>query len=335
LELLINDHTVDFTLDGEKDTTDIIRSVTEWSHERKLVFASVIIDGTEYIPSEIPTMDLDEIKEINCIVQSIADIVVDSLKEGIAYCNRADGALDSLDEDGPLTEVDVHDLVDGLSWMQEIVLSVISMLQLSTSEIRFRDGTVQDYFEKLSELITEIQSVPVEEASDQSFLQRYTKAIHDMEELFKIILMSEQLKDLIVQSIDSPDNLLKGIMELKDEMPEIAEKLEKASIAYQSGNDEGGAELLQDIMDFIYFYMRTCYQLTPVFGIDLQTITIDGESMDDINAYVNELLNEIVDVMENNDIISLSDILEYELKPQFEKLTRYLEKLLTELQSFS
>ncbi|MFW5771082.1 MAG: hypothetical protein ACOCX9_06570 [Spirochaetota bacterium] len=335
MELLINDHTVDFTLDSEKDTTDIITSVNEWAQERKLVFVSVIIDGTEYIPAEIPTFSLDEVKEINCIVQSVADIVVDSLKEGIAYCTRADGALDSLEDDGPLTEVDVNDLVDGLNWMREIVNSVISMLQLSPSEIRFRDGTVQEHFEKLSELITETQSVPVEEASDQSFLQRYTKAINDMVELFKIILMSEQLKDLIVQSIDSPDNLLKGIMELKDEMPEIAEKLEKASIAYQSGNDEEGAELLQDIMDFIYFYMRTCYQLTPVFGIDLKSITIDGESMDDINAYVNELLNEIVDVMENNDIISLSDILEYELKPQFEKLTLYLEKLLTELQSFS
>jgi len=335
LELLINDHTVDFTLDKEKDTNDIITSVSEWANERKLVFARVIINDTEYIPAEIPTIPVDEVKEINCIVQSIADIVVDSLKEGIAYCTRADGALEGIEEDGPLTEVDVHDLVDGLTWMQEIVLSVVSMLQLSTSEIRFRDGTVQEHFEKLSELITEIQSVTVEEASDISFLARYKKAISDMDELFKIILMSEQLKDLIVLSIDSPDNLLKGIMELRDEMPEIAEMLEKASVAYQSGNDEAGAELLQDIIDFIYFYMRTCYQLTPVFGIDLKTITIDGESMDDINAYVNDLLNEIVDVMENNDIISLSDILEYELKPQFEKLTLYLEKLLTELQSFS
>ena len=335
MELLINDHTVDFTLDGENNTTEVIQSINEWAQERRLVLASVIINGKEYIPDEAPSLPVGEVEQVNCIVLSVADLVVDSLKEGIAYCTRARSALERVADEGPLTEVDIHDLVVGLTWMREIVNSVISMLQLEPARVPFRDGTVENHLKHLDELSTEIQSVPVEEASDPSFLKKYTGAIDDMDELFKMILMSEQLKELIVQSIDSPDNLLKGVIELRDEMPQMAEKLEKASIAYQSGNDAEGAELLQDIMDYLYFYMRTCYQLAPVFNIDLKSVSIDGESMDDINAYVNELLNEIVDVMENNDIISLSDILEYELKPQFEKLTEYLELLLTELQSFS
>lgn len=31
----------------------------------------------------------EKVDNINCYVQSVSDIVIDSIKEGIAYCNRA------------------------------------------------------------------------------------------------------------------------------------------------------------------------------------------------------------------------------------------------------
>ncbi|HNT11469.1 MAG TPA: hypothetical protein PKG59_11315, partial [Spirochaetota bacterium] len=57
----------------------------------------------------------------------------------------------------------------------------------------------------------------------------------------------------------------------------------------------------------------------------------DRLALEDINADLTEKLNMIVEVMENNDIISLTDILEYEIKPAFEGLGRYIDELLKAL----
>ena len=57
-------------------------------------------------------------------------------------------------------------------------------------------------------------------------------------------------------------------------------------------------------------------------------IMIDNVSLEEKNSIINDMINEIVNVMENNDIISLTDILEYEIKPVFENMELYIDKIL-------
>jgi len=108
-------------------------------------------------------------------------------------------------------------------------------------------------------------------------------------------------------------------------------RFEDIAAAFQGGRDAEGAEKLNGFIDFMYTYIRTCHQIPPIFRIDLEGIVLDGTSLEDINADLTEKLNMIVEVMENNDIISLTDILEYEIKPAFEGLGRYIDELLKAL----
>ncbi|NMB64413.1 MAG: hypothetical protein GYA16_06040, partial [Spirochaetes bacterium] len=80
-------------------------------------------------------------------------------------------------------------------------------------------------------------------------------------------------------------------------------------------------------------YMRTCYQVSPVFGINLIDIVHNDQSLEELNIRLQDMLSEIVGIMENNDIVSLSDILEYELKPLIGELDNYLDKILQNIKS--
>ena len=85
---------------------------------------------------------------------------------------------------------------------------------------------------------------------------------------------------------------------------------------------------LFQFIDFIFDYTRTCYQIAPVFNIDLREIVVDDLSLDDKNRELQNLLHDTLEVMENNDMISLADILEYEIMESINNIDKYIDILL-------
>ena len=150
----------------------------------------------------------------------------------------------------------------------------------------------------------------------------------DIRQVFRMFLLSDEMRSLIVKSIDSPDVLITSMSQIGEELGEQLAGIQAAAVAFQTGKDADGSERLKNFVDFIYRYTRTCYQIVPVFGIDLAEIEVDGVSLEQKNSLLRDLLHEVTTIMENNDIISLSDILEYEIKPAMENLGEYIGLLL-------
>ena len=136
-----------------------------------------------------------------------------------------------------------------------------------------------------------------------------------------------------MNSVESPDNLVVSIKKINDELPAQIKNIEEIAVAFQTGNDREGAQKIELFIDFIYQYVRTCYQVSPVFDIDLSEIVIDGISLLDKNSEIQNFLTEISEVLENNDIISLADILEYEIMPLLESVTAYLDLMIEKIAS--
>jgi hypothetical protein len=68
-----------------------------------------------------------------------------------------------------------------------------------------------------------------------------------------------------------------------------------------------------------------------MFRVDLAEIDVEGVSLEQKNRELRNLLHEVTMIMENNDIISLSDVLEYEIRPNLENLDRYIDVLLDKI----
>lgn len=69
-----------------------------------------------------------------------------------------------------------------------------------------------------------------------------------------------------------------------------------------------------------------------VFNINIAEFVYNGQSLR-LNIKIQDLLTEIVSVMENNDVVSLSDILECELKPLINEIDHYIDILLQNIKS--
>ena len=329
MEVRINDYPVEIMLENEKTAQDVVKSITDWINEKNLIFLGVDIDGNYHDSGMVPPVPVETISLMNCLVQSRADVVYETVNEGIAYCDRVLGFLQHSGDDG-IDSDELGDLISGMEWLQEVFTTIAGLLKIDLDQVSFRDEKVSAYIEKLNAMKHRIVGF-MAEMKEEDDIDIEENLFYSLREVFGMFLVSEEMKRLIIDSIDSPDVLLQSLKEIKDMIPEQVELLEQIAAAYQTGNDPEGVDKLFRFIDFLFTYTRTCYQVSPVFGVDLKEVVIDGISLDDKNRELQTLMNETMDIMENNDMISLADILEYEIKESLANIDRYIDLLLEQI----
>lgn len=323
MDIQINGCRVDFELERERMVGEVIHHLSDWARERDLIFVEAQVDGARYEHGSVPEMALDGVSVINCVIQSKADVVISSLEEAISYCQRAVAFLEkgpSADEGGFAEE-----LSGGISWLYDVVRSVLSLLELRGEDLRSRDLSMEEYLAQAMEFR---KSLGNGYAADLPGLaERGVRLFSGLREMLKTVLLGDAMKRLVVRSIESPDVLMKSLRESSEGLPAQLANIEETSAAYQTGKDELASERLKAFIDYIHRYIRMCHQIAPVFRIDPAGIQVGGLSLEQKNRGIQELLGRMLEALENNDIITLSDILEYELKPMLQDLGAYLDSL--------
>jgi hypothetical protein len=330
MQVMINDFPVEFELQHDKKVSDVIYSISEWTRERDLVFYEMYIDDGRYSVDMVPDISLSDVKTINCIVQSKADVVFSSVDEAARYCDRVSAFIKHVVESGECNRNDIEDLTTGISWLLEVLSKVCNLLGLNHNGLKYKDHELSHHvrtFETFRESLNAVMDTP----HVMTLLQDNREIFMDIKYIFRMLLLSEEMRSLIVQSIDSPDVLISSLRQTREELADQLAGIRAAAIAYQTGKDSEGAERLRGFIDFIYRYTRTCYQAVPMFRIDLAEIDVDGVSLEQKNRELRNLLHEVSMIMENNDIISLSDVLEYEIRPSMNNLGCYIDVLLDKI----
>lgn len=326
MEVLLNNYKVEFDFGNEKKLSDVIGYLGKWSSDRELVFSNFYIGGEIHAVDQVPDRNIDDIESINCIIQSKSDIVFSTIYEGISYCERIVSYVSNVErEESVIDKESVENIASGLEWMSEVLLYIFRMLNIEIESVKFKDSNVMTSLEKLVSVKKLITSTDKEILP--SHFDSISSVLNDVKDIFKIVLISDELKRLVINNIDSPDFLVESLKTVKETLPAQLDNLEQAAVAFQTGKDSEASERLGKFVDFMYGYIRTSYQAVPVFGIDLDSVKIEGRSIEEANMELNELLNEILSAMENRDIITLADVLEYQIKPALENFSAYIDAI--------
>jgi hypothetical protein len=328
MEIQINNLPVDFELNNEKTIGDVIESIVDWTKHRNLIFTETSINNNNYSIDKLPDIPLTEIKTLNCFVQSKADVVISSLNACIDYCAKFQEFFKKSIADGKIDIDEIENAASGIDWVVEVLGKISELLVVNLNEIKYKDYNVASYIEKIIEFKKYIINNKKNINKLTTFIDKEIEIFSIINNILKMLLMSENMKSLVIQSIDSPDVLLTTLVNIKKEIPVQIKSLEEIAISYQTRKDDIGAEKLEQFVNFIFNYCRTCFQVAPVFGINLDRIIVDGISLNEKNNEIQNHLDNVMDVMDNNDIISLSDILEYEMKTSLENLEIYIDTLI-------
>lgn len=327
MKIQINQYPIDFEIENEETVQELMISITNWTNERDLVLTETSINDTDYPIDQIPDIPLSDVDVINFTILSKADISISSLYESINYCGKVQEFIQKSVITSELDITLLSDLTNGINWIIEVLRTVMQLLSINLSDYKYKDLSIEEYINQLKFFSEMIQKTDHVQEIGELF-ERENDLFESIISICKMLLLSDNMKSLVMNSIDSPDVLINSLFEIRDEIPNQLNNLEETAIAFQTGKDDLGSAKLETFIEFFYGYSRTCYQISPVFKIDLENIEIEGKSLSEKNQEIMEFLNEIIYVMENNDIISLSDILEYEIKPAFEDLDLYISSLI-------
>jgi hypothetical protein len=330
VKVLVNGYGVDFSIENEKTLNDVVSSILKWTKERDLIFTDLYVEGELYSVDKLPDRALDEISEINCIVQSKADLIISTMNEAVSYCDRILYHTKNAENSGHGDFSQKESLYKGIDWLSEAANVIFALLVVNENEIRYLDHPISFYFDALKNTRDKVTAIK-DEKIYASFLSENKNLFETIKAVFKMLFLSENLKMIILKGLESPNQLIEGLIKVKKDIPDQISHLESAAVAFQSGRDADGAEMLQGFIDFIYRYIRLCHQISPVFGINPVEVVSGDMNLDQLNATIYAFLEEIVSVMENNDIISLSDILEYQMKGEIEKCSSFIDLLLEKI----
>ena len=323
MEILINGNSVDFKLDNEKKFSELCTSIEKWASSRGLILCSASSDGNPFNGTN--DIELESVNKADFIIQSKSDLIVDTLNEASFYCDKIISSLDL--KENP-SEEQLSNIADGSLWLSDVMSRIINLLEMDPSSVIYNSKSTSAYIEKLKSL-----SASLKEKNGSEIIKNEINVFTEIKNLMRFLMSSDNMRKVIIKSIDSPETIIGFLTELLKEAKSKIDSLEEISSQFQSGKDSTASVLLQEFVDFLFRFSRLSCQIPPVFGINPEEIEHNGKNLAVINEELNTVLNEIISVMENNDIISLSDILEYELKVQMESVPAMLEILSEKLSS--
>ncbi|MDI6795018.1 MAG: hypothetical protein QME81_19475 [bacterium] len=133
------------------------------------------------------------------------------------------------------------------------------------------------------------------------------------------------------ESLDA-STIIEQLMEIKTHIPDLAGQLESVSISLTTGGQAQAMDLLQGVAKSIDEIITLLKNTRRLFDLDYQLIQIGEQNIEDKIMDLKSLLAEIIITFENNDLVMLSDLLEYELAPMLSGWEEVLTILITEVE---
>ncbi len=330
MKVQINGHPVDFELDEEITVAAVVDSITKWAGQRDLVLSGYSVDGKEYMPDDSPVEIIENVDTLNCQLRSRADVVISALQEAGRYCDRISQFAGRIAEGAGSGLETARDLASGIDWVSDVMRSTLNLLGIDPEMFRVKDVPVSRYLDELRGLRDSLAGVSSED-DFRTKLSRDIGLFSEIRDFLRHILISGEMRSLILRSIDSPDVLMESMASISNSLEGELENIEQIAAALQAGKDAEAVEKLNGFIEFIFNFTRSSSQFVPVFGIQLSDIEIDGVTLEDKNRTIQDMLNSVIEAMENSDMISLADILEYEIREALSDLSAYIDILLSKV----
>jgi hypothetical protein len=109
------------------------------------------------------------------------------------------------------------------------------------------------------------------------------------------------------------------LQELRQSAGELSSLCHDLAAVFHSESPEDGFAPFHQLADIWATIKTRQVMVVNALGLNLEAILIEGASLAQIHAELNEYLKEAVQALENGDCILLGDLLEYELAPRAEQ----------------
>lgn len=299
MEIYINEHLIDSSLENEKKLGEVFGEVNKWVESKGKYLLGCTVDGVEFQTSIMNDQEIESVAKMEFFVGEEMDFLVSTLTELDLYVDKVGSTLFGRDS---LTEKESGELSDGIKWIGSVLDSASNLLHLKLDQIKPM-GTGNTVLQILNEISSNCGSL-----GNTETIENFLEHLRDLKLFITDLIARTQVLDLDLPTLKEILNtFIENIGGLKEVFVKVNE-------SYQSGKDEVAIELLTQSISQINVLLTSFITLKlKKPDLDFSEIEIDGIGFEEKTGELNEILASIAVALEEKDIIRAGDSIEYEL----------------------
>lgn len=327
MKIIINEERLEFQLEKERNLGDILKSLEGWILENGNVIQRLYVNNrivpVDYGSGEFKK-DVSKIREIKIITSTHFELALDTIETVGEYI------IDLLTRcNEPLLTIEENDSVlEGLQLIYEGILDSLRVFRLKNFLI------LNEYAGSLKDVLLEIKS----------FIGVYKRRYIDSEGSTRLKSLLRDLVKLIPKALawiyaTNPSLFKDSEREEKSRFLTIVtqdlstlsrssfQKFELIGKNLQIGNDAVAMNDLYFITELLDQMIVIIRLLQYEYKVDVQSLEVSQKTVHEIFHEISQRLKQVEEAFKDGDMISIGDIIEYELRPLFADLTQMFAKI--------
>ena len=319
MEFFINSQKFDITLDGTETLQIIFDNLDKWCQDNDLVINSITINE-EHLFYSINDKEADifknkdDIKRVDIEAISYFEYAYNSFIGIIDYVRRI-----SLAE--VTDSMNISDIIEGTNLIIDSIPRTTFLLgtALEKHDIMSDIKVLEARVERLKELDNTIEGGNFFRTDIQPFLKdTFLKTL--------LILLDDVEINLLISLSNNilETNALYRIGILKSFIEPLLNSIDDIVSCIQTGDDKSGFLKIEKFSKSIEILCTIISKSLNVYDLDFNDIYYNEVAF---LTFINELnanMNNIIEAFQNNDYVSVADILEYEVKEKISLLGDYI-----------
>lgn len=328
MKVFINNKELSISLENEKNAFDIISQIEILCNENKLLISRILINDEEFILSNTCNVEVKKIEIINIEALSFTEYALDSLFSIREYTQRiSDITPETVIDD------DVDSILEGINWILESVPQVLFLVNMA-----LEDYSIMHILKILEVKKENLIALKNDDNKDNiiEFLKDDLKPFLKEKMIITMdILISEaEINTILALTINTDkSNALYRISSLKAFSDVIVKLIRNIVDNLQTGNDKDAFILSEKFSKVVSSIFAVISQVLNIYDINLESIKKDGVSLKEKVLNFNNITNNIVDAFQNEDYVSIADILEYEIIDEIESIMDYIDIIEKEIEN--
>lgn len=287
MTLTVDKTPIDFTLEDGDSLQDVINSISNWLKKDHLIIEKLYINDNDYSQKSFD-IDLDSINSIEIETIAFNELNINNISWIIYFFNSLISAIESWN-----TKV-----------LGQVKKEIPFVLELLPTLLSINNSLKEDiYSNQIEDLLTKYDYFQCDEKSiDKDSVISHFKNI--------VLLLNERLNEFT-----NPKEELKTTILL---LNSFREDIESISLLLQSGKEDEAAKIMTKFTNVFQKLIRIV-----TFNINNSEISGDN-SINEFTKELNDILSELLEGYESQDVVLIGDILEYELSPRIEELSKMI-----------
>lgn len=334
MQIYVNEQELDAELDGERNLQEIYDAVGGWIADHKRYILGLQADGEDVPISSLGEIELEAVERLDFYVGDELDMVLATIGELDRYVDQIGATMYELQS---LNADDSENLGEGLAWIRQILESFATIMKLDVAGMNVltpgAEGSeaVDRILERLDK---RARLFAKDEANNRESIELFLEDLRSFK--FFVMKLNLQLRTMNARTED----LAELVGQFEDKIPELTDEIVSINESFGAGKDFAALETLDRITAELNEYVSALYALDYQMrrrrekasagdADGIQGVQVDGEgaSFHSVAAEITGMLRDLSNALEEQDIVAVGDILEYELTEKLRDLKPYLTEI--------